>query len=281
MSDFGANFRNARESLGISVDQIAGETRISTRFLRAIEDEEFHLLPGGIFNRGFIRTYATRLGLDPEQAVTDYEQLTETREPEEFERPVSAEPSKVERNLYPIALGALFLLVMVFYVVQRDTDTTGETATPSAAEAPAPVPPPSEPSPAAAPPAESAAVPAETGRVQPQQATPPQQTVPAKPVPPPPAQKPPPGRVTLALEMEALEPTWVKVSTDGNPVIAGAILQPGDTRRYTAQSSIDLTIGNATGVIIRINGREIRSLGRSGQVRSIVITPENVKKFTG
>ncbi len=69
MSDLGTTFRNARETLGLTLDQIAGETRIGTRFLEAIEKEEFHLLPGGIFSRGFVRAYAERLKLDPDKAV--------------------------------------------------------------------------------------------------------------------------------------------------------------------------------------------------------------------
>ena len=80
MTNFGTNFKKARESRGIPLGQIAVETRISTRFLQAIENEDFHLLPGGIFNRGFVRTYAERIGLDPEQAVEDYARLTEFRE---------------------------------------------------------------------------------------------------------------------------------------------------------------------------------------------------------
>ncbi|OLD22475.1 MAG: hypothetical protein AUI91_01825 [Acidobacteria bacterium 13_1_40CM_3_56_11] len=65
MTNFGSSFKRARETKGISIDQIASETRISTRFLLAIENEQFHLLPGGIFNRGFIRAYAEKVGLDP------------------------------------------------------------------------------------------------------------------------------------------------------------------------------------------------------------------------
>src|SRR5882672_8619384 len=80
MSNFGASFKKARESKGISLERIAAETRISTRFLLAIENEEFNLLPGGIFNRGFVRTYAEKVGLDPDQSVADYERLVEPPE---------------------------------------------------------------------------------------------------------------------------------------------------------------------------------------------------------
>src|SRR2546428_9726159 len=100
MTDFGASFKKARESLGVSLDQIAVETRISTRFLLAIESEDFRCLPGGIFNRGFIRTYAGRVGLDPDQAVADYERLAQSSEPDMLLRAADAPPRSNPRGLY-------------------------------------------------------------------------------------------------------------------------------------------------------------------------------------
>jgi cytoskeleton protein RodZ len=73
MLELGTSFRKSRASLNLSIDKIAAETRINPRFLEAIENERFDLLPGGIFNRGFIRAYAVRLGLDPEEALQGYE----------------------------------------------------------------------------------------------------------------------------------------------------------------------------------------------------------------
>src|SRR5271167_3619838 len=57
---------------GISLDEIAAATKIGTRLLRALEDEQFELLPGGIFNKNYVRAYARHLGIDDEQAVADY-----------------------------------------------------------------------------------------------------------------------------------------------------------------------------------------------------------------
>jgi cytoskeleton protein RodZ len=57
---------------GVSLDEIAAATKIGTRLLRALEDEQFDLLPGGIFNKGFIRAYAKYLGIDEEAVVADY-----------------------------------------------------------------------------------------------------------------------------------------------------------------------------------------------------------------
>src|SRR5438132_2670586 len=132
MANFGASFKQARESKGISLDRIAAETRISTRFLLAIENEEFQLLPGGIFNRGFVRTYAEKIGLDPEQAVADYERLAEVREPAEPVQSGIAPARKINRQLYPVAIGGLALLILIFYIVTRDSGSTVETASPAA-----------------------------------------------------------------------------------------------------------------------------------------------------
>jgi hypothetical protein len=72
VSSFGENLRRRRELRGISLDAISNSTKISPRMLRAIEDEHFDQLPGGVFNKGFVRAYARQIGLDEEEAVTDY-----------------------------------------------------------------------------------------------------------------------------------------------------------------------------------------------------------------
>jgi cytoskeleton protein RodZ len=72
VGEFGNRFRQAREKKELSLDDVSNVTKISARMLRAIEEEHFDQLPGGVFNKGFIRAYAKHLGLDPEEAVTDY-----------------------------------------------------------------------------------------------------------------------------------------------------------------------------------------------------------------
>src|ERR1035438_9594314 len=69
---FGEKLRKQREQRGISLDTISTITKISPRMLRAIEDEHFDQLPGGVFNKGIVRAYARLIGLDEEEAVTDY-----------------------------------------------------------------------------------------------------------------------------------------------------------------------------------------------------------------
>jgi cytoskeleton protein RodZ len=72
VGDFGDKFRKARETKELSLDDVSNVTKISARMLRAIEEEHFDDLPGGVFNKGFIRAYAKHLGLDAEEAITDY-----------------------------------------------------------------------------------------------------------------------------------------------------------------------------------------------------------------
>src|SRR5438046_10550290 len=130
MTNFGTNFKRAREAKGISIDQIASETRISTRFLLAIEHEDFHLLPGGIFNRGFIRAYAEKVGLDPNQAVADYERLGGSGETNEDPGMATAGPAKRDRRLYPAAIGGLLLLILILYGATRDSAWTPKRVSP-------------------------------------------------------------------------------------------------------------------------------------------------------
>ena len=72
MGAFGEKLRKQREQRGIALEAISNTTKISTRMLRALEDEQFDQLPGGVFNKGFVRAYARQIGLDEEETVTDY-----------------------------------------------------------------------------------------------------------------------------------------------------------------------------------------------------------------
>jgi cytoskeletal protein RodZ len=72
VGEFGNKFRKAREKKNLSLDDVSNVTKIGSRMLQAIEEEHFDQLPGGVFNKGFIRAYAKHLGLNDEDAVTDY-----------------------------------------------------------------------------------------------------------------------------------------------------------------------------------------------------------------
>src|SRR5688572_3860051 len=130
MSNFGANFRKAREAAGLPLEKIASETRISTRFLTAIENEAFELLPGGIFNRGFIRAYAEYLGLDSDQVVADYDRMSSAvQEQADLLHDVDPATSRgPEWNLYLVAAAILLVLMAVYYLVTRNSGSTKATS---------------------------------------------------------------------------------------------------------------------------------------------------------
>ena len=83
MGAFGDRLRREREMRGITLDEITESTKISRRHLEALEGEHFDQLPGGVFNKGFVRAYARFLGIDEDQAVADYSTASnEQPEPE-------------------------------------------------------------------------------------------------------------------------------------------------------------------------------------------------------
>jgi cytoskeleton protein RodZ len=71
-ADFGGAMRRARETRGVSLRQVAEVTKLSVGVLEALERNEVSRLPGGIFSRGFVRSYAAEIGVDPEAAVQDF-----------------------------------------------------------------------------------------------------------------------------------------------------------------------------------------------------------------
>jgi len=285
MSNLGATFRKARETAGLPLEKIAAETKISARFLLAIESESFNLLPGGIFNRGFIRSYAEYLGLDSEQAVADYDRMfTKAQEPLEVLVDAERESSrKSDRNLYPVAAAILFVSIIAYYLVTRKPSTSTEQAPQSTAEKQATQTPTVVSAPAldALPKLESGATVAQPTSTAPP--TSPPSPITAQPAPPtqeisrPPATTAP-AASTLALDINANSPTWVRVTSDGTVAFAD-ILQPGAEPRFSAERSLNVTIGNAAGVTLKINGRQVKELGPEGKVRELRITPENAAEI--
>ena len=95
MASFGERLKREREMRNVSLEEIAESTKIGKRNLLALETEEFNKLPGGIFNKGFVRAYAKYLGLDEDQAVTDFldaENAASTRRFDAFNRTLMAGP---------------------------------------------------------------------------------------------------------------------------------------------------------------------------------------------
>lgn len=106
---FGEHLKREREMRGVSLEEVAAATRISTRFLEAIENERWEELPGGAFNRGFIRSIARYLGLDEDDLVAEY--AVETKGGNGHHAMES--PVGMGRNWRPMAAAILVVVLIV------------------------------------------------------------------------------------------------------------------------------------------------------------------------
>src|SRR6266478_2141929 len=105
-SGFGERLKRERELRGVSRDEICTATRIGTRFLEALETEQWGILPGGIFNRGFVRAVARFLGLDEDKLLAEYDLARGDQAPE-FVSPDNRIPQTSKWHLAGLVLGAL------------------------------------------------------------------------------------------------------------------------------------------------------------------------------
>ena len=99
LPSFGEKLKLEREKRKISLEQISSSTKIGTRMLQALEEDKFNQLPGGVFNKGFVRAYARVVGLDEDQAVADYlEASGEMPRPAPVPRDAPAHDSSVKSS---------------------------------------------------------------------------------------------------------------------------------------------------------------------------------------
>jgi cytoskeleton protein RodZ len=96
---FGDKFRKERERRGFTLDDVSSVTKIGSRMLKAIEEEQFDRLPGGIFTKGFIRAYARHLGLNDEEAVAEYLALLQEAQVSAQNKDSLNQPSQTESNV--------------------------------------------------------------------------------------------------------------------------------------------------------------------------------------
>src|SRR5436305_4633659 len=143
MGAFGDRLRREREMRGITLEEITESTKISRRHLEALEGEHFDQLPGGVFNKGFVRAYARFLGIDGDQAVADYSAAS-NEQPEtedKFPLEIHKEPNRdlnPRRSYLPLAFAVAALVgVLVGYAFWiKSRPHTNESAVGSMQQAP-------------------------------------------------------------------------------------------------------------------------------------------------
>ena len=312
MPAFGENLRREREMRGVSLEEISAATKISLRFLDAIEREEFNILPGGIFSRSFIRSYARYLGLDEERVVAEYQLAARPQVEFDLHRLSPGAGAGKRTTLTPLKATLLAMILLaggyaLFRYSTRMSEVPVPPPPPPVAETPKSPAPSSVPvplasgdvsvapgvlpeagaaTPATAPgtatPSGAPAVPGTTAA--PGTATHPEgATAPgANPAAASTAQTPTtpvtnPGlNGDLVLQVAATDRTWVAVDADGKTVLQG-VVEPNDVKTVKAHKSFDVTTGNAQSTILTLNGETLKPLGRRGEVKSVHLTRDDLK----
>jgi len=277
-TSLGTHLRALREAKGGSLEDMARSTRVGIRHLEALEDERLTDLPSPVFVRGFIRAYCGFLRENPEPALNRYEELAATRAAEQAASVPPRPRTSWAGSSLVIGLVLLLILGVGLVLVNLSVKKSGgnslptakteaaKPATPTPPPAPAPssavtpAPPPSAPATAAAP-AAPAAPPAAGEPVRP--ATPPSTAAAAAPAAPRTSSASAGGEQRLVIR--AVEPTWIRVQTDEGR-IAEELLPAGASREWAAERRFLVTIGNAGGVELTLNGRALPPLGPKGTV---------------
>jgi cytoskeleton protein RodZ len=294
MGSFGENLRREREMRGISLDEIAGSTKISVRFLQAMENDDFANLPGGIFTRSFIRSYAKYLGLDDEQVMSEFQMMTQTKDVElgRLMFASSSNSPRPERRplLLPIVLAVTMLAggYSLFRYTHRHEETPVTTPGNGAAQAaPSPAPsrsaaPPgtasdpqgsSAPAASSQPPGPASVSNGVTGSLQKSMAAGASQALGGAPNAAPAG--PAPER-DMVLKVAATQRVWVSVDADGKTALQRT-LSPQDTSTITAKDHFDLVTANAQALTLTLNGEMLKPLGRQGEVKKVHLTHSDVK----
>ncbi len=273
MGSFGENLRREREMRGITLEEISAATKISVRFLSSIENEDFSSLPGGIFNRGFVRAYARYLGLDEDPILEEY-QLAAKARPEvdlsHFSPPKthSYQERRSRRTLWAvlIAIGLLAIGISLWHSTHRTVEVPplANNATPATN---------SQASQPQAAPATSSANPI-GGGVQQVKTVPPGGVLAATSTTPPAAPKLPPvpdSDGKLVLQIATTERSWVAIDADGKSVMQG-VMAANTVKTFEADTNFDVLTGNAQGVTLTLNGQTMKPLGREGEVKQVHLT---------
>ena len=281
VSTFGERLQREREMRGIKLEEIAEATKIGTRSLRALEEQDFDKLPGGIFNKGFVRAYSKYLGIDEDQAVADY--VTAVNEAQaagklsrpEYAPPTVDEPETEQSEPVRIPWGLLIVIALVVvvgfaaksYYAQHGWAKLRRVATPATAkEAKAPATQPAQPT---------------SPQVTPASPTPSREPVasasaPADTKPAPPDTKASVPADGFVLKVRAKSDSWVWIKADGK-IVSNETLKANNDRIVRASQQVIVVTGNAGGIELSQNDKLLPSLGPDGQKRTVVVTAQGMQ----
>ena len=247
--NFGERLKRERELREVTLEEITSATRIGTRFLEALENEDWERLPGGVFNRGFVRSIARYLGLDEEALLGEYDLAYSSQVQPQPDRSEERIPSPPRWLPFALILGALALLVALFAAgVYGWHYYRARKARTSSASSSAPVLP--------QPPARSSPVPSTAPRAS---SNP---NLPAVP--------------SLDLSISASATTHVRVESDGYPIFDTDI-HTGENHHFYAIRWFQVSATDSGAVLLELNGRAMPPLGLPGSSGTMKLSQQDLR----
>jgi cytoskeleton protein RodZ len=275
MGSFGEKLRREREMRKITLDEIAAATKIGTRSLKALEDENFAILPGGIFNKGFVRSYARFLGMNEDEAVADYQAAAK-------EQPISVKQIATQSAIAKAnrlaaqqaresAHAGGIMRAVVFVVIAAALGFGGYTALhrgyfkalkrPSLhrqlkQQAQTPPPPATTQAPAA-----TASIPTPVSQP------------PAAQQPAPVAAATVPAEFTISIKTS--QESWLSVTADGKRALE-RLFEANEEQSVTAKNRIKIRMGNPSATELSLNGKPLPIAGDLTHPRTVVVDANGV-----
>jgi cytoskeletal protein RodZ len=248
MTSPGQDLKKEREARGISLKAIADATRITQRYLEAVESDRLDLMPGGFFIKGILRAYAGAVGLDEEAVLEGYRRagVLTAAGPDPSRKSASEGGRSKKRTRFMAGAAATLIVVASFaaYFLIRP----GKTALP-----------PSEIR-------TSTGAPERSDRILPET-----EAAPAAVAPQP--------EKGIRFEISFNQETWIQVYADGRLVLDG-IRKAGNTAEIRAETELLIHLGNAGGLSYTLNGKRGKPFGSPGAVvKNIRITEADLASF--
>lgn len=240
MEGVGAKIKKVRLEKGLSLDDVRKKTKIHLNILRAIEEDNY-INFNPIYIKGFIKLYCRFLGVDPRDYISDYKETPKAPlviKPQPKDDKIAI--SRVNAFRPPINIKAVVAVIAVIAVV-FGLYYIGKVASKHKFSA--------KP--------KAAAVTSQKKK-------------------PAPATLPAPASGVISLIIRAKEDCWARVKTDGHLVFQ-SIIKRGRLETWKAKEKIEISLGNASGVSLSVNGKIVSNLGKRGQVlKNIIITKEGI-----
>ena len=243
--NFGERLKRERELREVSVAELTKATRISTRFLEALENEDWDRLPGGVFGHGFVRSIARYLGLDEESLLSEYDLARSAKFPPPTPRPEERIPAPPKWVPAAAVLALLVLLTGLFWGARYGWSKLAgrRAARPATVSESSQIP--VEPS---VLPSATTADPAFSDR----------------------------AAAALNLAVSTSAATRVRILGDG-VLLLDAELPAGETRRFSANEQFEVTAADSSAVLLEMNGKAMPPVGAPGASGKIVLTKDDLR----